>query len=376
MGTTLWKTVVNFIIVPTFMTRVMLPVESSSSFITNVITSSTSNTASSRHAQNLFPFSTRKTPSRVCASHKHTLLHMNPFSTEAMVSSSGVFHKDVLDGVNKLYPPGELSRRNAASRTDGYWAYISEGEEPPSTLTYGEFDFLFFAELIDKALFHHEMSRGEDSLTLEDMTFTDIGSGTGRLVMGAAALHPKLKLCKGLELLPGIHKVAEKTLELCVMGENHRCLSFSSSSGTEDTFPLAPIVFSRGSFDDPYEYIGDSDIIFVFSTCFTAEMMNSLSDAIGRQCKPGTIVITTEYKLQGSGTIDPSLNDPNLSHGQYRIDLIDSVDGNCWLVGGISTAHIHRVMQSLWDGSGPKEKPKEFEEVPKELSFEDFLKSH
>jgi hypothetical protein len=298
-----------------------------------------------------------------------------PVSIEEKVSSSGVFHRDVLNGINKLYPPSELSRRNAASRTDGYWAYISKGEAPPMTLTYGEFDFLFFAELIDRALSYRCEIGGKNGFTFEDMTFTDIGSGTGRLVLGAAALHPHLKLCKGLELLPGIHKVAETTLELCVMGDNQRLLPFSTSSGMEENIPLAPIVFSMGSFDDPYEYIGDSDIVFVFSTCFSPEMMKSLSDAIGRQCKPGTIVITTEYKLEASGRIDPNVNDPYLSHGQYKIDVIETIDGDCWLVGGTSTAHIQRVMESLWDGSGPREKPEELKQRSKSLSFEEFLKS-
>ena len=36
-------------------------------------------------------------------------------------SLSSVPYSLVLSGINALYPPNELSKRNAASRTDGYW---------------------------------------------------------------------------------------------------------------------------------------------------------------------------------------------------------------------------------------------------------------
>lgn len=291
-------------------------------------------------------------------------------------------HHDILSGINILYPPDQLSGRNAASRTDGYWAFISKGENPPVTLTYGEFDFLFFARLMDKALMHRTTKQENDIIILEDITFTDIGSGTGRLVIGAAALHPSLKLCKGLELLPRIHEMAESVLDRCTIDDRFQMPSFLSSNGIEKQIPLAPITFTRGSFEDPYEYIGDSDVIFVFSTCFTPEMMKSLSDAIGRQCKEGTIVITTEYKLHASGIIDPTINDPNLPYGQYTIDEVESVDGDCWLVGGKSTAHIQRVTKSLWNSSCPRQKPKELSTsdvllVPpqEELTFEQYVHS-
>jgi len=304
------------------------------------------------------------------------------------LSSSGTMYCDVLSGLNKLYPPDELSARNAISRTDGYWKYISKGEEPPPTLTYGEFDFLFFSDLIDKAIVLHDGGEGRGNIA--EKTFTDIGSGTGRLVIGAAALHPKLKLSRGIEILQGIHDSAVSNLELCTKSDETQWLSYGMTNGNEGELNLASIEFECGSFDDPYEYIGDSDVIFVFSTCFTPEMMSNLSDGIGRQCKPGTIVITTEYKLNTSGLIDPLVSDSRMPHGDYSIDLVDSIDGTCWLVGGRSTAHVHKVTKSLWDGTGPRQKPETSVQLecvqeaqnaldslkgPKQLSFEEFLKS-
>ena len=275
------------------------------------------------------------------------------------------------------------------------------------------------------------------------MTFTDIGAGAGRLIFAAAALHPGFKLCRGIEILPSIHHVAEANLEKCRISKRDAATFSSSnddiaktgttqlwqtpkqtdadwleifsgslfgdeqvpnggeindenededdedewfnpddwassyeSSGSNsenvvdndddwenpDEFlqqfsdiaeaeseenskdivpsdiksqndeyflacppisedgsivlegeelqqpqllPMAPIEFNCGSVDDPYEYFGDSDVIFVFSSCMSQDLMGSLSLAIGRQCKPGSIIITTEFPLPLEGYIGP-----------------------------------------------------------------------
>ncbi len=340
-------------------------------------------------------FTIKSTPRKYAsATISKTTIHSQAFSLENPTigsnqkSLSGTSYADVISGLSVLYPPEELSTRNALSRTDGYWKYVAKGEEPPQTLIYGEFDVLFFADLMDKALsMHNEGSIGNSPIS--EKTFLDIGSGTGRLVVGASALHPTLKLCRGLEILPGIHEKALESLDMCKSIDGSMRLSPQPNSHDRQGIPLAPICFDCGSFSDPYQYFGDADVIFVFSTCFSAEMMSSLSDGIARQCKPGTIIITTEYKLNTSGTIAPLSSDPTMPSGEYEIDLVNSIDGQNWLVGGVSTAHIHRLTKSLWDGKGARTRPspshqdemlkeaKEALEVlaPRQLSFEEFLKS-
>jgi len=443
----------------------------------------------------------------------------NPTADREAVSLSGVSYQTVLSGLLSLFPPKDLSLRNAASRKDGYWQYISQGKEPPKHLTYGEFDFYFFAELLDRARYYYKSgeSSTEDNSQRdgwEGMTFTDIGSGTGRLVFAAAALHPGFKLCRGVEVLPAIQQVAAKNLDKCrklstsddggkelndyvnmeaiyrprawhiqtqtqtddewlqslsglIIGdedvhsaeEGNKKDESACSAGddegewinpdgwiaaydsagsigdaendedvenededewenpdafirqfdTEDTtsshdvevdnnaedplpevsvdeyclkcpttndedgsvqeevctLPLAPIEFNCGSFEDPYEYFGDSDVVFVFSSCMSRAMMQSLGGAIGRQCKPGSIVITTEFTLPLEGFIGPypSATNPveeqhELPSGPYKLELLEEVDGWCWLTGGESTAYIHRVVESLWqDGVGKRERP-------------------
>ena len=77
-----------------------------------------------------------------------------------------------------------------------------------------KFDFLFFAELLDRAHHHYFNEKGESN-GWDGKVFVDIGSGTGRLVIGASALHPGFSKCKGIEILKGIHNEALQKLEKC-----------------------------------------------------------------------------------------------------------------------------------------------------------------
>jgi len=70
-----------------------------------------------------------------------------------------------------------------------------------SSLTYGEFDLLFFATLTNEAF-----TRGGRSP--EGQTFVDVGSGCGRLVFAAAALWPSLARCVGIEMVESLHALA------------------------------------------------------------------------------------------------------------------------------------------------------------------------
>ena len=545
--------------------------------------------------------------------------------------------------LDQLYPPSDLSKRTSTSRSDGYWHYLENGQEPPKHLTYGEFDFIFFSQLLEKAFTLLQAQNGDGDVNRGDVsvdaargrTFVDIGSGTGRLVIGAAALHPELKLSKGIEILPKLHESAMQYLSQCsetltispinkddnddnsqndgengddcsimekellnvqqdldlgakdtnydddnvndneyseplsnemsnmigalqemtaeewkaILGDYEmeeaevmldedengdekeeegkvNCISvdnegkiadndmndiidevlqneigenvyseddkheyqqedlvqkfrlleeqihpkfilpaetellcfdnvdvedicdknkknqtdeeienshnnmhyfeslddflnmpdvqlkelFSYNDGKnqedksielseqeevnvetchsqdettlyslkrvnkdnkdrttndavdddeiQESLPLSPISFSCGSFEDPYEYFGDADLVFVFSTCWTDDMMASLGKCIGRQCKPGTIAITTEFQIPLSGEIEKVESDASLPHGEYELELLETIDGYCGVTGGVSTAYIHRVVKSLYkEGVGPRQKP-------------------
>lgn len=337
----------------------------------------------------------------------------------------------VLEAIDELFPPQGLSQRMALSRKDGYWPFINVGDEPPQELVYGEFDTLFFSTILHRA---RELLLGSTTTTSaatesqlscqhEDWVFCDLGSGTGRLVLTAAGLFP-WKLCRGIELLEGIHEQAVEKYETCKQqipipsseviadgsASNHEekvvtastqsppsggyweqyqrysikklddGLPIVSSKSENDnnshseqhtTFleseeppkhacyglfhlnefvPLSPIELNCGSFTDPYVFFGDSNVIFVYSSAMPYYILIDLARAIGRQCQPGTLIITTEYQLPRGGQIPPWEDDPSLPHGEYEIELIETLTGENDSTGGVSTAYIQRLTKSLGDG--------------------------
>jgi len=317
----------------------------------------------------------------------------NPNFDPEATSTAGVPYGPVLRGLHRIFPPEALDRRNALSRSDGYWPYIQRGDEPPPHTTYGEFDFYFFAQLLDGVLdyFYNAdddcnsySGRGEAAATTtkkkdwSDKVFVDIGSGTGRLVLAAAALHPNWRLCRGVELLEKIHRAAQDNLEQMRRrrgdGDDDSSSTYampvpspdkSDEAESERLLPMAPVEFECGSFGDPYVYFGDADLVFVFGSCLGEDLISELAQSIGRQCKPGTIVITTEYMLPLEGFVEPYSDDDNVPSGPYKLEFLKSIDGWCYVTGGVSTAYIHRVTESLWDPD--RQEPLR----PPEMSVED-----
>lgn len=335
----------------------------------------------------------------------------NPMADNTTKSTlSGVSYASILKGLDRLYPPTELDARNAQSRKDGYWPFINEGKDPPECFTYGEFDIFFFAELLDEAYdIWKEQNRDDTSQGWTDKVFCDIGSGAGRLVVAAAALHPTWKVCRGIELLPSMHESAEN-----IIGQNCRCentgvvdkqdmnliadeaseeakqeevkealdsvpseisdnmvdeiakddveevetklqadesrdsqISFQLPVDDEHSLPMASVELNCGSFSDPYTYFGDADLIFMFSSALNKELLTELSCAIGLQCRPGTLVITTDYQLDLTGTVPALLGDDRLMGGSFRLEMLRKIEGYCWCTGGRSTAYFHRVVESV-----------------------------
>ena len=69
-------------------------------------------------------------------------------SSSSIKSCASSNIKNVLSGIDTLYPPNYLPRRTSTSRSDGYWAYLEDGKDPPKHFTYGEFDFIFFVKAL------------------------------------------------------------------------------------------------------------------------------------------------------------------------------------------------------------------------------------
>ena len=268
----------------------------------------------------------------------------NPSADMTRRSSAGVLFDSVLTGLHILFPPTTLEQRNAASRSDGYWPYIQNGQDPPLQLTYGEFDFTFFGQILETVpnIVNGRQQHGTTETSYcntsawKDKVFVDIGSGVGRLVFAAAALHPEWKECRGIEILPGLHEQAKVALQQC--GKSRRLpttnsITNDSTKHDSSSLQLAPISFVCGSFEDTD--LGDADFIFVTASCLPSDLLGTLQDCVLKNCQPGTVIVTTDYALP--------IENQQQSTGGARLELLQSIEGWSWVTGGGSTAFVHQL---------------------------------
>mmetsp|Transcript_39920 Transcript_39920/g.77989 ORF Transcript_39920/g.77989 Transcript_39920/m.77989 type:complete len:390 (-) Transcript_39920:164-1333(-) len=263
----------------------------------------------------------------------------------------------VLDG---LYPPRDVEKRNAISRTDGYWSYVNEGLDPPSDFTYGEFDASFFRHLVGpECALRLWKGRGGDRRPV----VVDLGSGAGRLVLYSALMEDGDAAlifggCRGVEALPGLHGAAADA-----------AAALPPSPGR----PPVAVLFVNAPFADVYatdSALVDADVVFSFSSCMSQETRADLDAAVGRSCGAGTVVITTDGSLPSStpdgARTRPDEYDPAVPHGWHRTELVEVVEGPCEAMGGQTTAYVHVVLES----EGHKMRLLQQEEYEAEMEIE------
>lgn len=168
-----------------------------------------------------------------------------------------------------------------AARWDAATAGILEVERSTSAcyddaLTYGEFPAAPFAELVESAVSARRADGDASSLT-----FCDIGSGGGRLVLSAAAGR-HWKACVGVELLEPLHEVA------CQL--HTAALELAARLGV----PLSPCRFARLDVENAEaaaEALREVDVAFAFATCFDDARAAS---ALRRALPVGALVVTID----------------------------------------------------------------------------------
>ena len=208
-----------------------------------------------------------------------------------------------------LFPESEYDQRNGQSRKDGYWKYVGKGEEAPLDFTYGEFPLALFTKLVDRACALGGLAGADRS----SLSMADLGSGTGRLALWAAATS-QWKKVSGIEYLPTIAEDAQAKLSLAKLQ--------TGLLQTED------VQLIEGSWDDPtaLEW-SELDLCFAYTTAITASedgILEGLSAALTKRLRRGAIVVTTDYKLDPAG-----------------FEVLESHDGVNDGAGGVSTGFIH-----------------------------------
>jgi hypothetical protein len=126
--------------------------------------------------------------------------------------------------------------------------------------------------------------------------------------------------------------------------QQHRAMTTAKAAAAQQhQQAAAPVELCCGSFDDEVNiYFGDSDFIFSFSTCMNGPTMDMMGRAIRRQCRLGTMVVTTDYRLPETDGLD---GNESSTPRRRRLELLREIPTACQLVGGECTAFLHRVVE-------------------------------
>eukprot|EP00967_Tisochrysis_lutea_P019587 scaffold22274_cov40-Tisochrysis_lutea.AAC.2 len=119
-----------------------------------------------------------------------------------------------------------------------------------------------------------------------DENFVDVGSGTGRAVMTAAALYP-LGKAVGIEIQPRLHEAALHAcsrMDWTAAATNQNKIEFKCADGLGD-----------GAI-----WPDTADLVFCTTTCFTEDMLQAFT-SLACRLRPGTRIATTTRGLNKRG---------------------------------------------------------------------------
>ena len=155
--------------------------------------------------------------------------------------------------------------------------------------------------------------------SIRDGNFYDLGSGTGKPVIGMSLIY-HFKNLIGIEYLENLFRLSleiKNTYDRTIRDKfenNQQLFNFNTPNQIE---------FLQGDFlKHNWE---DTSIIFANSTCFSLGMMQNIASKANKECKSGTIIITFTKRLTNLST------DWELRDGFRRL-----------MTWGIATIYVHR----------------------------------
>ena len=192
-----------------------------------------------------------------------------------------------------------------------------ENNLPDATLTYGEVvlstqDFTSLAEVFSLIKSRYG---GLGTGVFYDLGSVAVIQGSGKGVIAGAVLH-QFEECRGIEILPGLHRVS---LE---MKAKYDSVMPGVITSFPAVFPRVPTVsFFLGSFFNiPFS---DACCFFANSTCFSLEMMQQIADV---PLALGTIAITLTKNLPGSQWLVLESFRKKMSWGEATVYIHRRVD--------------------------------------------------
>jgi hypothetical protein len=216
-----------------------------------------------------------------------------------------------------LYPrPSYDARRMLARDAALARSSLSAGGIPLAgdSMTYGEFDLDFLGSLLEAAA----PQKGD--------SFVDLGSGCGRLVLGAALLQPSVWAeCHGIELLAELHNEAVAArMRMDELPE----LSVS---------PIAPVGFTCADLwsDEAAAPLSAASVAFAYAVTWARDdeegCLTELSALLARRLSDGARVVSIDLRLR--------------SDAHATFEPLAQVAG--WNAEtGDSTGHVYRVRKA------------------------------
>ena len=148
---------------------------------------------------------------------------------------------------------------------------------------YGEFPLRGVAELLA-----HPAVSGSSSAMRNSLSFVDIGSGAGRLLLGVAGMLGEEATVVGIEASSALHVIAEKAINELVSQGKLRPRTVTSLLADVIMQPPEPTMART---------LAQADLVFCYSTAFPSEdglRLPELSAALAPLLRADSLLITTD----------------------------------------------------------------------------------
>lgn len=186
---------------------------------------------------------------------------------------------------------------------------LVDANDPRLSMTYAEFPLTSLDILLDLGLQYVPFSTGEKS-NRSAITCIDIGSGCGRIGLYLVTTRGGIDdtivkgetwRVHGIEISNPLHREA---LGYCQKAVENNLITLPAAASADS---VNTISFHQGPAEDFASLLSEADIIFSYSTAFTAKIFSpevgalllgpEWSQMLGESCKKGCVAITTDRAL-------------------------------------------------------------------------------